>query len=56
MILQYHLQVDLDQARKMYENAIAHGKRLLKRKKISNADKARYRQAVTDAKANLQKL
>ncbi|MDP6424813.1 MAG: tetratricopeptide repeat protein [Planctomycetota bacterium] len=56
VILQYHLQVDLDQARKMYENAIAHGKRLLKRKKISNADKARYRQAVTDAKANLQKL
>lgn len=56
VILQYHLHRDLAKARKMYEQAILEGKRLLRNRTASKAAKKDARQAISDAKGNLKLL
>ncbi|MEZ5987826.1 MAG: hypothetical protein R3F30_01605 [Planctomycetota bacterium] len=56
LILQYHLRRDLDDARAMYEKAIANAKAIVKDRKADEGAKARARQAISDASGNLAKL
>ncbi|MCA8971558.1 MAG: hypothetical protein KDC95_17325, partial [Planctomycetes bacterium] len=56
VILQYHLHRDLDQAKAMYERAIANTKKQLDKKKLPKEDKARYELAQKNAAANLEAL
>lgn len=54
VILQYHLLRDLDEAKRMYEEAIRLAKEHLRNTKLSRENKARFRQAIQDARGNLQ--
>lgn len=56
LILQYHLKRDLDQARKLYRAAIQSARTLLGDPEASAGAKASARQALRDARSNLQKL
>lgn len=56
VILQYHLDRDLDEASAMYERAIANAKKQLANKGGSPEDKKRFEVAMTNAKMNLEAL
>lgn len=56
LILQYHLHRDLDQAKEMYEKAVANAKLILDGKMKSSAGQDEVKTALRDAGNNLAKL